>query len=498
MRVSNIHDNVAHGVFMNGEYVASNSSDRLDVVNPSTGQRVGTIVEADGHDVSRAVACAQEALGGKWGSLAPSERARMLHALADAIENRAEELAQAEVRDNGKVIREMRAQMSALPKWYRYFAGLADKLQGHTVPMDKRSLFNYTVREPLGVIGCITPWNSPLLLGTWKMAPALAAGNTVVVKPSEHASVSTLMFAQCFQDADFPPGVFNVVTGGGASTGSLLARNPLVERVSFTGSAAGGREVAKAASARFAEVTLELGGKSPNILFADAQIEAAVSGILSGIFAAAGQTCVAGARAIIHRSIHDEILSKLLQRATTIRVGDPLDETTEMGPIANAPQFEKVQEYARVGIGEGADLLTGGAAAYGGGQGFFFPPTIFGGVTANMRIFREEVFGPVLTVTPFDTEEEAIALANDTDYGLAAGLWTSSSSIAHRVSARLHAGTVWVNTFRAVAHNMPFGGYKDSGIGRENGLTAIDDYVRTKSVWIETEPTAQDPFSLKV
>ncbi|WP_150462067.1 aldehyde dehydrogenase [Nesterenkonia ebinurensis] len=484
-----------YDLYINGKYV-SGTGKRIPVINPTTGEMTGTLSDATAEEVAQAVTAADEAFRGAWSSLALSERGRMLHRLADAIEDRAEDLAIAEVQDNGKVYREMIAQLKAVPRWYRYFGGLADKLHGQTVSMDKESLFTYTLKEPLGVIGCITPWNSPILLGAWKFAPALAAGNTIVVKPSEHASVGTVELAKCFEEAGFPPGVFNVVTGEGVTAGAALVDHPLVSKVSFTGSGAAGQHIASRASARLAEVGLELGGKSPNILFSDCNKDAAISGILAGIFAAAGQTCVAGSRAIVHRDIYDEVVERLLERTQTIRMGDPLDPETEIGPIANLPQLEKVKEYVEIAQAEGATLLTGGKAV--DSQGYFYRPTIFGDVKPDMRIVREEVFGPVLTIMPFETDDEAIELANDTDYGLAAGLWTNDVSRSHYVSRRLKAGTVWVNTYRAIAHNMPFGGYKKSGLGRENGIEAINDFLRTKSVWVETEPSTGDPFALKV
>ncbi|MET4432943.1 aldehyde dehydrogenase [Mycolicibacterium sp. 624] len=488
------------GNYIGGEYTEAHSSARLSVVSPISGETLGTIADSDAVDVAAAVASAQQAFEGEWADVTPAGRARLLDALASAIESRAGELIDAEVEDNGKVVREMRGQIHAVPRWYRYFGGLADKLEGTTVPMESPSLFNYTTREPLGVIGCITPWNSPLLLGAWKFAPALAAGNTVVVKPSEHASMSTLLFAQCFEDAGFPPGVFNVVTGSGSSTGRALVDHHDVRKITFTGSVDGGRLVAERASARLAHVALELGGKSANIVFADASIDAAVNGILAGIFAAAGQTCVAGSRALIHADVYDEVVSRVVERAKSIRVGDPRIQTTEMGPIANVPQLDKVSEYVKIAHGEGAELLVGGTTltVQGGESGNYFAPTVFGGVTSDMRIFREEVFGPLLCATPFTTDEEAISLANSTEYGLAAGIWTSDVSRAHAVAKHLHAGTVWVNTYRAIAHNMPFGGRRTSGLGRENGLDAVTDFLETKSVWVETAQVTADPFSIKI
>lgn len=489
-----------YGLYIDGRFTDSEAAGRLPVINPATREQWASIADATSADVDRALAAARRAFDGPWAQVSPASRGRLLLRLADAIESRADELAALEVRDNGKLLREMRAQLRALPSWYRYFAGLADKIHGDTVPMERRSLVNFTYREPLGVIAMITAWNSPLLLLGYKMAAALAAGNTIVVKPSEHASVSTLEFAHCVEEAGFPAGVFNVVTGLGRTAGDALVRHRDVDRVSFTGSGAAGAAVASAAVAHFASVGLELGGKSPNIVFEDAPLEAAVSGLLSGIFAAAGQTCIAGSRALVHRRVYDEVQARLRDRARRIVLGDPMQPDVEMGPLANEPQFDKVREYVRIAKSDGAKLLTGGTepADEQLRRGFYFEPTVFADVHNQMRIAREEVFGPVLSVIPFETEDEALAIANDTEYGLGAGVWTTDLGRAHRMARALKAGSVWVNTYRAVAPNMPFGGYKASGIGRENGLDAIHDYTQLKGVWIETEPTAGDPFSIKV
>lgn len=487
-------------LFIAGRHVPVQNGDRIPVLNPATGEIWATIPDAGPEHVALAVDAASEAFHGGWGKTAPTQRARLLRNLADAIERRADALAQIEVRDNGKLLREMRAQLRALPGWYRYFAGLADKVHGETIPMDDASLFNFTVREPLGVVACITPWNSPLLLGTWKFAPALAAGNTIVVKPSEHASVSTLHFADCFVEAGFPAGVFNVVTGTGKQAGMSLVTHPSIAKVCFTGSGAAGSQVASAATSRLIPVNLELGGKSPNIVFADAPLDAAISGLLAGIFAAGGQTCVAGSRALISSEIYRTVVERLADRVRHINLGDPMLDSTEMGPMANVPQLAKVESFVESGVTQGARLVAGGHRpnAQALNAGLFFEPTVFADVDNHMRIALEEIFGPVLSMIPFDDEEEAIRIANDTPYGLAAGIWTMDVSRAHRVARQLDAGTVWVNTYRAVAPNMPFGGFKASGIGSENGAEAIRDFTHVKSVWIETEPAVGDPFAIKV
>jgi aldehyde dehydrogenase (NAD+) len=494
------HDVIDYQVFINGNFVEAVGSDRLPVYDPATGERWATIADASAEDVRAAVDAAHRASETTWRKTSPATRGRLLNRLADVIESRADDLAALEVRDNGKLLREMAAQLRALPNWYRYYAGLADKIQGETVPMERASLFNYTLREPFGVVGCITPWNSPLLLGSFTFAPALAAGNTVVLKPSEHASVSSLEFARCFEEAGFPPGVFNVVTGRGATAGSALVHDPRIGRLVFTGGGNAGSMVASQAVAHFAEVTLELGGKSPNIVFADADLDAAVPGVLSGIFAASGQTCMAGSRTLVQRSIYAAMVDRLVARTKQIRIGNPMLSETEMGPIANAPQFEKVVSYVDVAHRDGARLVAGGRvpARDDLARGLFFEPTIFADVRNDMRIAREEVFGPILSLIAFDTEDEAIAIANDTEFGLASGIWTSDLGRAHRIARELRAGTVWVNTYRAVAPGMPFGGFKNSGIGRENGIDAVKDFTRLKGVWIETEPSAVDPFAIKL
>ncbi|MCW3015992.1 MAG: aldehyde dehydrogenase family protein [Solirubrobacterales bacterium] len=465
-------------------------------VNPFTDQAWAYAPEATSADVDTAVAAARTALHGPWGEMTGAERARHLRSLATVLEEEAEHLAAIETRGNGKLLRETMAQAASLPGYYQYFAGLADKLEGTTIPADKPGYFMYTRREPVGVVAAIMAWNSPLLLLTWKLAPALAAGCTVVAKPSAYTPVSTLEFARCVERAGLPDGVFNVVTGSGADVGQQLVKHPDVDKVTFTGSTQTGIAVGKAAMENVTRVSLELGGKSAQVVFADAELEAAAIGVVSGIFAATGQTCVAGSRLVVEQSAHDEIVARLVHHAEKIRLGDPVDPASEMGPLANKPQLAKVSALVQRAVEQGAHVAAGGRVSRELG-GLFFEPTILTGVRPDMEIAREEVFGPVLAVMRFDDEDEAVALANDTRFGLAAGLWTENVRRAHRVAHRLEAGTVWINAYRMVAPNAPFGGVKLSGIGRENGRDAVQEYLETKTIWLAlNEAEGRDPFSI--
>jgi (Z)-2-((N-methylformamido)methylene)-5-hydroxybutyrolactone dehydrogenase len=383
-----------------------------------------------------------------------------------------------------------------MAQWYHYYGGLADKVEGAVLPTDKADIFNYTRYEPLGVVAAIVPWNSPLFLTTWKLAPALAAGNTIVIKPSEFTSASLLEFMTLVEKAGIPPGVVNVVTGFGPEAGLPLVEHPLVAKVAFTGSDLTGQKVYEAAARGLKRVSMELGGKSPNIVFDDAELDNAVKGVISGIFAATGQTCVAGSRLLVQQSVHDQFVDKLLALARTAKMGNPMHMDTQVGPITNKPQLEKVLKYIDVAKSEGAQTMLGGKRPSSPecGDGWFVEPTIFGGVKNSMRIAQEEVFGPVLSIIPFTDEDEALAIGNDIVYGLAAGVWTQNMRRALTMSERLRAGTVWVNTYRAVSYLSPFGGYKRSGIGRENGQEMLKEYLQVKSVWISTATEVPNPF----
>jgi (Z)-2-((N-methylformamido)methylene)-5-hydroxybutyrolactone dehydrogenase len=487
-------------MLIGGQWVDPASGAWFESVNPYTAAAWALIPRGGKDDVERAVAAAKAAFyGDDWHKLTATARGALLSRLADLIAADAARLSEIETTDNGKLIAEMRGQLNYIPQWFRYFGGLADKIEGRVIPIDKPGVFNFTREEPLGVVAAITPWNSPLLLAAWKLAPALAAGNTVVWKPSEFSSVSALAFGELFERAGFPPGVVNIVTGFGGEVGEPLIAHSDVAKIAFTGGDKTGEHVYQLAARGLKHVTLELGGKSANIVFDDAEIDQAVKGVVSGIFAATGQTCIAGSRALIHRPIMDRFVDELLALARTAKMGNPLDMGTQVGPITTRPQYEKVLDYIRIAKEEGAVCRLGGAPAQRPecGNGWFVEPTIFTGVKPDMRIAQEEVFGPVLSIIPFDTEDDAVRIANGTVYGLAAGVWTKSIRRALTMSERLEAGTIWINTYRAVSYMSPFGGYKRSGIGRESGIDAIREYLQTKSVWIDIAGNAPNPFVMR-
>jgi acyl-CoA reductase-like NAD-dependent aldehyde dehydrogenase len=485
--------------FIGGASAPAASGRTFESLNPTTGLPWAVVADGSAPDVDTAVTAAKDALGGAWGSFSPTRRGRLLMRFADLVAANAGAIAELETRDNGKLLREMTGQLGVVPDWLYYFGGLADKVEGRVIPLDRTSILNYTVREPLGVVGIITPWNSPSLLATMAAAPALAAGNAIVLKPSEVTSASSVELARLAVEAGIPPGVFNVVTGG-RECGAALVEHPDVAKIVFTGSTAGGRAVGAAVGGRLGRCLLELGGKSANIVFDDADLDAAEAGVLAGIYAAGGQTCIAGSRAFVHRAVFTELTERLVARADAIVIGDPTAAETQMGPVATPEQLVRIEQLVDGAREAGAEVLAGGARATVDGHenGFFYAPTLLGGVAPDARIAQEEVFGPVLCVLPFDDEDEVVALANGTPFGLAAGVWTTHLKRAHRLARRLQAGTVWINVYRALTFNSPFGGYKASGFGRENGIEAIDEFLQTKSVWCELGDEVQDPFVLKV
>jgi len=481
--------------FVDGASRPPASGEYFPTEDPYSGRDWARIARGSPPDVDAAVEAAHRAAsGGAWPALSPSERGRLLWRLGDAIIANAARLAEIERRDNGKLATEVVAQVRYMGDYFKYYAGLADKIQSDVIPTDKKGVFAYTRYEPKGVVAIITPWNSPLTLTSWKLAPALAAGCTAVVKPSEFTSASMVELAKIAHEVGLPPGVLNVVTGFGGEVGEPLVLHPRVAHVGFTGGEAAGRRIYELAARGLKTVTLELGGKSPNIVFDDADLAQAVKGVVSGIFAASGQSCQAGSRLLLQEGIHDRFIAELLRFMQDVRLGDPALPDTQMGPIATRPQFEKVLDYIRIAKAEGAVCVLGGKARPDLGAGLFVEPTIFVGVRNDMRIAQEEVFGPVLAVIPFKDEEDAIRIGNDVAYGLAAAVWTKSLHRAMLLTERLQAGTVWVNNYRATSFTSPFGGYKRSGIGRESGIETVKEYLNTKCVWISTDLEVPNPF----
>ena len=488
---------VEYQLYIDGAFTPAASGGRIESTDPVSGEVWSTIARAQNEDVDRAVMAAHRAFNDPaWRGLSATARGALLRKLGDLIAENAAWLAQLEMKDNGKLIAELTVQMNYLPNYYYYYGGMADKLQGATIPTDKPGVINYTRYEPLGVVACIMPWNSPLPLMSFKLAAGLAAGNTVVLKPSEFTSASTLEFAKLVELAGFPKGVVNVVTGYGHEMGEALVAHPKVERIAFTGGPVAGRIINEQAARAMKRVTLELGGKSPNIIFEDADLDQAIKGAVAGIFAASGQTCVAGSRLLLQRSIHDRFVERLVDFLKDIRFGHPSNPDTQIAPISTAPQLAKIEEYVAIATAEGAKLVRGGkrAAVADWPNGLFYEPTIFTDVKNSMRIAQEEVFGPVLSIIPFEDEEEAVQIANDTIFGLAAGVWTRDLARGLRMTEKIRAGTVWVNNYRSTSITSPFGGFGMSGIGREGGMTGIMEYVELKSVWLSTGVEIPNPF----
>lgn len=477
-----------------GEFHAACSGEWFETRNPFTGKVWARVARGGVADAERAVTAAHAAFtGGEWPKLTASARGRLLHRLGALVLENVEALAQAEIRDNGKAISEMRNSMKTMAEWYFYYAGLADKVEGHVVPVDRADTLSYVVYEPLGVVAAILPWNSPLRLAAWKLAPALAAGNTMVVKPSEHTSTSIHVFARLVREAGFPPGVVNIVTGFGQEVVPALVAHRHTAKITFTGGENAGRAVNEMAARHLKPALLELGGKSPQIVFADADIGRAARGIAAGIFASGGQTCLAGSRVLVHEEILEKLLDALGDIASSLRLGDPAEAATHVGPVATSEQFDRIMGYIDIARNEGATVHTGAEMREIGG-GRFVLPTILADVRPDMRIAQEEVFGPVLAVMSFTEERQAVEIANGTEYGLAAGIWTTELARAHRVAALVRSGTIWINGYRYTMPHSPFGGYKHSGIGRESGSDAMHEYLQTKSVWVDMAPSFPEPF----
>ncbi|HEY8228593.1 MAG TPA: betaine-aldehyde dehydrogenase [Pyrinomonadaceae bacterium] len=475
-------------LFIDGQWCDAESGKTFNTPNPATGETLAEVAEADKADIDKAVTAARRAFEGKWSKVSARDRGRLLYKLSQLIEQHAAELAALETADNGKPIKEsLYVDLPQVVENFEYFAGWATKIEGETIPVPGR-MFNYTLREPVGVCGQIIPWNFPLLMAAWKLAPALAAGNTVVLKPAEQTPVGAMELAQLIQEAGFPEGVVNIVPGYGETAGAALAAHPGIDKVAFTGSTEVGKLIAKAAADNLTKVSLELGGKAPNIVFADSDLEQAVAGAMMGIFYNQGQVCCAGSRLFVEETVKDEFLTKLKERAEKIAVGDPMDKGTQMGPQVSEEQLNRIKGYVDIARGEGATVFAGGEPPQLEGslsKGYFFRPTIFSEVKNQMRVAQEEIFGPVVSVITFKDEDDLIKQANDTIYGLSAGIWTRDITRAHRFAKEIKAGVVWINTYNMFNAASPFGGYKQSGYGREMGRHALDLYTQVKSVWVD-------------
>jgi len=473
-------------LFINNEWRDAEGSKTLDVVNPATEEIVAEVASADRADVDAAVRAARAALNGPWSKMSARDRGRLLWRVGDALMERADEIARLETLHNGKPIFESRQiEIPAAAECFQYYAGWADKLHGETIPV-RGEYLAYTLREPVGVIAAIVPWNFPLLLTAWKVAPALACGNTVIIKPASQTPLTAIALAEIAAEIGVPPGVLNVITGPGSTVGQMLVEHPGIDKIAFTGDTSTGKGIMRGAAETLKKITLELGGKSPNIVFADADLDAAIRGATTGIFYGKGEVCAAGSRLLVDKAVKHEFVDKVAARAKKMVPGDPMDPKTRLGAVASRKQLETDLRYIEVAKKEGAELVAGGARAdIGTGKGYFLQPTIFDGVTPDMTIAREEIFGPVLAAIEFGDVDEAIARANDSTYGLAAAVWTRDIKKAHHVARCLQAGTVWINTYNVYDTAAPFGGYKQSGFGREMSVHALEHYTQLKTVWVD-------------
>lgn len=489
---------VNYQLYIDGSWRDATGGATMPAINPYDQEVHGHVPVATPADVEEAVRAARRAFDTVWSKTTPGERAKLLNKVADLLDADADRLALLETTDNGKVIRETSNQMGYAARIFRYYAAWADKMHGDVVPLDQKDTLDLAIRVPYGVVACVTAWNSPVAILTNTLPAALAAGNCVILKPSEHASTTTLEVAKLCEKAGFPAGVVQVVTGAG-EVGAALTGSKLVDKISFTGSPGVGRIIAQAAGANLKPVTMELGGKSPNIVFDDADFDRALVGALAGIFGATGQTCIAGSRLLVQRGIYERMVDGLAARAKQIRMGDPRLPETEMGTAANEPQFNKILSFIEAAKGDGARLVAGGSRADGPGleKGFFIEPTIFADVRNDMKVAAEEIFGPVLSIIPFEDEDEAVAIANATPYGLASGVWSENISRCLRMMRAINSGVVWVNTYRVAAPQAPFGGMKESGFGRVRGEAGILEFMQTKNVFIDFSGDRRDPFSMK-
>jgi acyl-CoA reductase-like NAD-dependent aldehyde dehydrogenase len=473
-------------LFINNDWRDAAGGKTIEVVNPATEDVIAEVASAEQADVDAAVAAARAALDGPWGKVSARDRGRIVWKIGELLMERADEIARLETLHNGKPIFESRQiEVPASAECFQYYAGWADKIHGETVPV-KGNYLTYTLREPVGVIAAIVPWNFPLLLTSWKVAPALACGNTVIIKPASQTPLTAIALAEIAKDAGLPPGVLNVITGPGSKVGQMLVDHPGIDKIAFTGDTSTGKQIMRGSAESLKRITLELGGKSPNIVFADADLDAALRGATTGIFYGKGEVCAAGSRLLVDKSIKNEFIDKVATRAKKMAPGDPMDPKTRLGAISSKKQLETDLRYIETAKKEGATLVAGGARAdIGTGKGYFLQPTVFDGVTPSMTIAREEIFGPVLAAIEFADVDEAIARANDSTYGLAAAVWTKDIKKAHHVARKLQAGTVWINTYNIYDTAAPFGGYKQSGFGREMSMHALEHYTQVKSVWVD-------------